>query len=196
MFFCRTLPLWFLLLNWVQLSDHMLCSYIDASAGPCSAGPLRRRNSCWNKRLPIRKVHNPVIRRAAGMSRGGRSPSLTVAPAVHLEILARRSEVSWARVDDYDNSLESWVCLYPPRVIQDTSCATLANALDQDMKLDGLCDNGVLGESSSILVMDDLADGHKTNIGFSSRNENVMLIRHMFFIMNTTSAAPTYFTTP
>ena len=118
-------------------------------------------NGCPYARFTTQSYEELQASQEAGGRRRSRLPQRGI-----LEILARRSEVSWTRVDDYDDFLESRFCLYPPRVIQDTSCATLANALDEDMKLDGLFDNGVLGERSSILVMDDLGDGAKTNIRF------------------------------
>ena len=66
--------------------------------------------------------------------------------------------MTWTDVEHY--APQSWLCLYPPCIIHDASTATLANALGQDMGLHDI----VVTASADLIVLDDMADGHKSNV--------------------------------
>ena len=97
-------------------------------------------------------------------SRGGRLKRIPQRGI--LELLTRRSEFAWTCVDDFQagqrDKVEVRQVLYPPCVVKDTTCATLANVLTQDGDL--------LTEVSKtpcpwmgVTVIHDLGDGAKPN---------------------------------
>ena len=120
-------------------------------------------NGCQYARFTTQSYEDLVASEEANGRRRTRLPQRGI-----LEILSRRSEVTWASVEDYQP--QSWLCLYPPSVIEDTSCATLANALEQDSQLDSLA--GL--DSADIVVLDDMGDGHKSNVRYFKSQRDLL----------------------